>query len=279
MKVAEMNPFVRFAGFISLAATPMRSARDQRLFYVQGGNVKWEICGKEYHTAAGAVLFIPAGTPYRMEATEQTHLIAVNFDFTQDAADITATLATLPREEYEAAGPLEKTGFSDRSFGETIFLHNHIPSKMVEKIASEYTQKKIYFREKASAMMKELLLEILRLSVSENAKERTATDRMISYIQENYMNPITNQDVAEHVRYHEYHANRLMLKHTGTTIHKYLTNCRIDSAKVLLTATELSVGEIAEQTGMGTASRFSEAFKRMIGVSPSEYRKQNFRLI
>ena len=90
---------------------------------------------------------------------------------------------------------------------------------------------------------------------------------------------MSNKDISSIVGYHEYHANRLMLRHTGMTLHKYLNNFRMERAKMLLVSTDFSVGEIAEKSGPGSVSRFFESFRKSTGVSPAVYRKENFRLI
>ena len=279
MLVSEINPFVRFAGFIPAPSTPLRIARDNRLFFVMADHVTWNIQGKTHVAPVGTALFIPSGTSYSLSSSEHSQLIGVNFDFTQIASHISTSIATLAPELFDAGSSLEHLPFEDACFAAPILLHGAISEQKVEHLVSEFQQKKIFFREKSSAILKEILMDILRFSRTDSTKERSCADAMIAYKQENYMLPITNREIAAYVRYHEYHANRLMLRHTGTTMHKYLTNYRIERAKTYLTATELSVSEIAERTGLGSVSRFSACFKNATGLSPAAYRTQNFRLV
>ena len=54
---------------------------------------------------------------------------------------------------------------------------------------------------------------------------------------------------------------------------RHLINIRIKNAKQLLVDTSLPLSEIAEKTGFENGYYFSTAFKKEVGLSPSEYRK------
>ncbi len=62
---------------------------------------------------------------------------------------------------------------------------------------------------------------------------------------------------------------------TGTSVMEYLQSCRIAQAKRLLADTNLSIGEIIENCGFSDSSNFSRTFKRLNGISPSNFRKKN----
>ena len=53
-----------------------------------------------------------------------------------------------------------------------------------------------------------------------------------------------------------------------------LTDVRIEAARQYLATTNLSIGEIAHQTGYGSANYFSKVFRQETGASPNEYRAQ-----
>ena len=237
MQVTDINPFVRYAGRNFLSSTPLRRARDQRMFYIASKESQWHIDGASYNFSRGTLFYLPAGTPYCMEASDKFGLIAVNFDFTQVAAHQTTSLSTVSDEDFALAGAVETLSFEKDFFCVPMFVSGNVFEQKMDALVSEFEEKKIYFREKTSAILKDILVEMLRLS-ADNSEENLAADKMITYIRENYMLPITNKDIASCVRYHEYHANRLMLRHTGTTLHKYLTDYRIERAKMYLTSTK-----------------------------------------
>ncbi len=66
---------------------------------------------------------------------------------------------------------------------------------------------------------------------------------------------------------------RLFRQYIGTTPHNYLLSLRITKAKELLEVTDLSIHEIAMETGFSDDASFSTRFSAMAGISPSRYRK------
>ena len=60
---------------------------------------------------------------------------------------------------------------------------------------------------------------------------------------------------------------------TGSSLIEYLQNLRIEEAKRLLEAGSLAVEEISAEVGYSDASFFRRLFKRLTGLSPSQYRR------
>lgn len=94
-----------------------------------------------------------------------------------------------------------------------------------------------------------------------------------NYIRINYMNPITAENVAAVVGVSLRYLTRLFKDSTGSGVQDYLINTRINHAKQLLTK-GYTVGEAAFRSGFNDVFHFSKAFKKAIGISPSEYKKQ-----
>ncbi len=61
---------------------------------------------------------------------------------------------------------------------------------------------------------------------------------------------------------------------TGMTPADWITRMRVDRARQLLESTGLSIDHIATRTGLGTATTLRHHFRRKVGVSPGEYRRQ-----
>jgi AraC-like DNA-binding protein len=59
----------------------------------------------------------------------------------------------------------------------------------------------------------------------------------------------------------------------GETPHQYLLTRRIERAKHLLHTTELSVTEVCLAVGLQSLGSFCSSFKRLVGVTPGEYRR------
>ena len=59
---------------------------------------------------------------------------------------------------------------------------------------------------------------------------------------------------------------------TGFGFLEYLTQTRLQAAQELLTATEMSIGDISEACGFSSSNYFGDVFRRCCGMSPSDYR-------
>ncbi|MHA7984980.1 GlxA family transcriptional regulator [Rathayibacter sp. CAU 1779] len=85
--------------------------------------------------------------------------------------------------------------------------------------------------------------------------------------------PITVTDLARHANVSSRTFSRRFIDDTGYTPLQWLLRARVDLARELLEATDLGVDQIAAQTGLGTATNLRDHFKRILGTSPSAYRK------
>lgn len=96
--------------------------------------------------------------------------------------------------------------------------------------------------------------------------------KMKEFIHANYMMPITTSDVSSAVFLSSSYANQCFSAEYNCTIFDYITQCRIEKAKELLTQTNTKVSSVAELVGYNGKTSFYLAFKRNVGVSPTEYR-------
>ena len=93
------------------------------------------------------------------------------------------------------------------------------------------------------------------------------------YIQQHYQEALRLEDVSTAVGFNATYFSTLFKKETGQNFMDYLTELRISKAKELLCGEELSVQDVAEQVGYRDLKYFSRLFKKLTGVSPSDYKK------
>ncbi len=92
------------------------------------------------------------------------------------------------------------------------------------------------------------------------------------YLEADYMNPITIQDVLEFCPLSRSHFHALFKQETGKTFTQYLNELRCRKAEELLITTKDSVLTISLQCGFNNLSHFCHSFKAVHGVSPRECR-------
>jgi len=95
------------------------------------------------------------------------------------------------------------------------------------------------------------------------------------HIQVNLKENLTVNYLAERANLHQDYFSRLFLKYAGQRPLTYLHEKRIERAQYLITTTDLSYAEIAEEIGFENSSHFSRVFKKVTSLTPGEYKKKN----
>jgi AraC-like DNA-binding protein len=63
----------------------------------------------------------------------------------------------------------------------------------------------------------------------------------------------------------------------GSSANKYIRRIRMNEAKELLSKTDMPIGEIALKTGFSESQYFSTVFKQETGLTPSQFKDQNYK--
>ena len=113
---------------------------------------------------------------------------------------------------------------------------------------------------------------------AENRKKTGYVENALKYIESFYCDPITIQDIANHLSINRSYLSRLFKSMTGISIQDYLLDYRIRQACILLKHTDLSIRTIAHSVSYVDALYFSKLFRHKKGMAPSEYRKTNIHL-
>ena len=281
MKICDINPFIRFSQHIVQTRNSCETITcDHRLFYVTNGECSMMIKGNKYDLQKGSLARIKSGTKYKFNINEQIELIVLNFDYTQKCNDITDSMKPVNAENFDTGNILEKDYFSDATMlnSPIVILRIFEIKQQLERIVEEQRKGILYSNEFSSAILKEIILKVLRNAMFSTTDAHEKILRVIRYIEENYSKNITNDELAKISGYHPYHLNRLMNEYAKTSLHKYLVNYRLKKAQEYLINTNLSVSEISDLSGFETSYYFSTLFKNKTGVSPLQYRK-NKKLI
>jgi two-component system response regulator YesN len=96
--------------------------------------------------------------------------------------------------------------------------------------------------------------------------------KALLFINNNYMNKITLDMVAEKACTSKYHFSREFKKIMGYTYQEYLNRLRMEKARKLLKDTGLSITEAAFAVGYTDLTSFERVFKRIVGCTPSRYK-------
>ncbi len=124
--------------------------------------------------------------------------------------------------------------------------------------------------ELVSIRIEELFL-LIEKAISFKALVSPKMQKAIEFIEGNFSNPISIDTIAEKVNLNRTYLHKLFKSHMKESPMDYVTRLRIEKAKKLMRATSLSTIEIAVEVGYNSRQGFFKAFKKITGISPSEY--------
>ena len=109
----------------------------------------------------------------------------------------------------------------------------------------------------------------------ENSLEYDRIKKILSYIEENYQNKITLNDIAGHIHLCESECTRLFKRHMNTTLFAFLQEYRIERSLEFL-QDDQPVSAVADKAGFSDPNYYSKVFAKIKGCSPREYRNHRF---
>ena len=103
-------------------------------------------------------------------------------------------------------------------------------------------------------------------------------DAILEYIRNNFADPeLSISKVADIFGFNKKYISALFVKNLDVKFTDYLAKIRIDHAVDILRREKLSVSDLAERCGFADPFYFSKVFKRITGVSPSQYPAENIK--
>jgi transcriptional regulator GlxA family with amidase domain len=104
-----------------------------------------------------------------------------------------------------------------------------------------------------------------------------AMKESIAFVAQNYASNLTVADLAKRANLSESQFTRIFRRQTETTPAQYIVQTRINAARALLETTDKLLADIAQETGFYDHAHFIKTFKRIVGITPSRYRKQHWQ--
>lgn len=126
-------------------------------------------------------------------------------------------------------------------------------------------------------------LEYMLLSLYNECLTSAKTEKQISptrqiylkslqYINDNYMNDISAEVIAEELKYSASYLRAIFKKESGTSLQNKINEVRLENAKYLLLNTHMNITDISFHCGFGDSNYFSVIFKKKFGLSPLIYK-------
>ncbi len=149
--------------------------------------------------------------------------------------------------------------------------------KDIEELRKFYNELSVFDRDKiesisnvAMMMVKYILLENMLMP-----KYDPAFDRALAFINGNFERNLTVSEISKAALIPKSSLYKMFHTHFGCTVSEYINSKRIEKAEEHLRNGELSVEAISEKLGFSTQQYFSRIFKKIKGVPPAQFRKNN----
>lgn len=245
---------------------------DYEILYLEKGKGRINCGGRQYDIASGEAVcwnsiegnsFIPTEEPFRF--------LLVTFEVRNPSNPAKI-------EELNSKISLEKLPFKLSGPEEV--------QSLLYRIHREIALKSANYQFRSKLLLGELVCMLRTLSESGDQKDarfpsnngtHPFINKVIIYLQVNYMRDICLKDLGSLVNLHPRYLCTLFRQITGKTINAFTREIRLEKAKRLLLYTSLDITDIAMQVGFNSSQYFSRVFSRETGVDPSTFRKTRSR--
>lgn len=123
----------------------------------------------------------------------------------------------------------------------------------------------------------QILIQVLQAGqavIGEQKEKKRWIMKTYAFIEANYRQPLRLEQVARHVSLSENYFSQRFHQETGSSFSDYLMTYRIEKAKELFLDDRLSTEEIADRVGYANPNYFIRVFKKITGITVSEYRRK-----
>lgn len=107
---------------------------------------------------------------------------------------------------------------------------------------------------------------------SKNAKG-TVSERIKYYLDTHYLEDINLEIIANNLHLNKFYLSHCFKNYMGISPIQYINKRRISEAQILLISTKLTITEISFRCGFNNSNYFQTMFKKTIGITPGQYRK------
>ncbi|MGN0372029.1 MAG: response regulator [Enterocloster sp.] len=160
---------------------------------------------------------------------------------------------------------------------EEISLNNHISLWNKEGLQPESIWEGVMECSNLSELH-QLLLSKIQLffeRLRQNTNENPVVFQIKEYLHRNYADQaLSVPDVSDYVRLSPSYVCTLFKNETGQTLNQYLTDYRIRMSKQFLSDPRYKIADISSKVGYSDGNYYSKTFRKLVGLSPSEYREK-----
>ncbi|WP_152393826.1 AraC family transcriptional regulator [Paenibacillus guangzhouensis] len=243
-----------------------RTLQHHELILATGGSGSITIDGRKYQVQPGMLFYIAPGLLHTFELSGEDlpYVMTVHFNYafvthTDGRLDISneAPILTIPSGQQ--------------------LKDYYLVEELFKKLVDTWHAKGLGYE-----FMTKTLLQQLLIALWQNIRKQDQIDasslkieKIIVYMQQNLSKKITLQELANQVLWSPTYLSRTFKGITGYAVIEFFNKMKIDQAKELMLESDKKIREVAQAVGYTDEFYFSRMFKKIEGMSPSEFYSKN----
>lgn len=263
---------------IHLNGFPSTAEEGLKIYYIQEGKFQWCIRERYYTLYPGDVAMILPGTSFgNANAVLEVGAfswIHIQLEKSSNTKFIKGTWSSLSQSENDTLSGILLSGH-------TPVLHQfNEAGTLLKTIQSELFNQEIGYQTRVNHLLDEILIQTTRQFTKISNSGRDFPTTFIQLEQElrrNLSHQWTVEEMAAITGLGTTLFNEKVKSYSGFSPLSYLINIRIAEAIKLLKKPDISLTDIALDTGFYSSQHFSTTFKKLTGYTPSDFRKNHLR--
>ena len=261
---------------IHLHSFPQSVSECIRIYYINEGKFEWNVAGESYILFPGDVSLIMQNQKFGSEkgvleigSISWIHIKIQNHGNNE-----------LLSGKWSSLSETESKAISNVLLMNTMPVLSKLPEvgRILRYLHDEIFNQEIGFSTRANQLIDELFIIITRHLTKQNNRARDFPKvfmQLEQALRQNLSHQWTVEEMAAIAGMGTTLFNEKVKNYTGFTPLNYLINIRISEAIKLLKRKDVSITDIALDTGFYSSQHFSTTFKKLTGYTPSEFRKNN----
>lgn len=244
------------------------------VMYVISGTCVVETEDGRHEMRKGEFIFLDSNVPHRLIVTKGNPCRMLNLEFVFQKSELNEGF---PSMRTLISGSPELQRFLSQQATYSIYKD---PSEIYQILRSLITELDDTTRESewtVQLLLAQLLIRLAKLlgkEVTEPKQQQIAyVQEALEYMHQHYDYEMKVEDIAAAVNVHPGYLHRIFKQQIGRTPVQYLTDFRMEKAKMLLENTSIPVSDIADYVGLNSRQYFSSLFKKYTGRTPLEHRR------
>lgn len=186
-------------------------------------------------------------------------------------------------EQHSVGGEMTVAWMQQFRWAYTWLLYDELQKDQILLLHTPDNQRLMELEQYAShsieATVDWCMLMVEYVSAPRNAEEQQSNlaAGIKQYIDMHLENPLSREELSGVFFITQDYLGKVFKKENGIGLAAYIQEARIRKACLLLSQTEIAVGDVGMQVGISNFSYFCKVFRAQVGVSPQQYRKQHQR--